>query len=144
MNSKIQTLTGTSLAALFVLFAMYGKSAIEALSALPVFIQALSSNLPGGALSGVLSLTVASLFYSFVRRWLRCPNRERKEFFSQLFALCMGLGVTMGQQYFTGRVAPGELLQAALIGLIAGLAAPKLVLLLGSFKTIKPVTTPTP
>lgn len=135
MNGKIQALTGSSLTVLFILFATHGKAFLEALGGLPALLAAFASKLPGGVLSILLSLTVASLFYSFVKRWLKCVSRDRRELGAQLFALCMGLGVAVALQAVTGHTAPPDLLQAVLIGLIAGLSAPKLVLILSSFKT---------
>lgn len=142
MNDKILKLTGVSGAALIVLLGLHGKALIEAGTALPSLIRAFSDGLPGGALSFLLSLAISGLFFSFVRRWSECPNPARKEFLCHLFALCMGLGVTLGQQYATGQVEPPQLLSAIWIGLIAGLSSPKVVLLLASFT--KPSKAPAP
>lgn len=133
MNGKIAGTTLGSLITLAILFGMHGEAVIKAASGLPALISAFASNLPGGFLSFLLSLALSGLSFSFVRRWSTCPNPERKEFLTHLFAVCFGLGVTVAQQYVTGKVSPPDLLQAIWIGLLAGLSAPKVVLLLASF-----------
>lgn len=133
MNDKLKLLTGTGFIGLIWAFATYGKSLAEAVGAFVVLLGAFASNLPGGLKSYALSLAVAGLFYSFTRRWLTCQHGARREFLSQLFALFVGIGVTLAQQYVTNKVAPPDLLQALLIGVLAGLSAPLCVQGLASF-----------
>lgn len=135
MNEKLKWLTGSSFVGLIAVFAIYGKQLVEALSAFVIFLGALASNLPGGLKSYLLSALVAGLFYSFVRRWLTCQHGARREFASQLFALLVGIGMTLAQQYAVAHsVAPSPpvLLQALFIGVIAGFSAPLCVQALAS------------
>ena len=127
MNDKIKWLTGSSFTTLVVLFALYGEKLAGSGKALVIFIGALASNLPGGLKSCLLSALVAGLFYSFVRRWLTCQHGARREFLSQLFALLVGIGITVAQQLSVASTIPPTppiILQAVVIGLIAGFGAP--------------------
>lgn len=124
MNDKLKGLTGVGFVGLLWAFATYGKGLVEVIAAFPTLMGAFASNLPGGLKSYFLSLAIAGLFYSFVRRWLTCQHGARREFFSQLFALLLGVGVTLAQQHVTGKTTAPDLLQALLIGVLAGLSAP--------------------
>lgn len=141
MNEKLKWLTGSSLVGLIAVFSIYGKGLVDVLTAFPALVAAFASNLPGGLKSYFLSLAIAGLFYSFVRRWLTCQHGARREFFSQLFALLLGVGVTIAQQHVTGKVAASDLLQALLIGVLAGFSAPLTVQGLASVFA-KPKATP--
>jgi hypothetical protein len=141
MNDKLKWLTGSSFVGLIAVFALYGKGFFEALSAFPTLVAAFASNLPGGLKSYFLSLAIAGLFYSFVRRWLTCQHGARREFLSQLFALLLGIGITLAQQHATGKTSAPDLLQALLIGVLAGLSAPLTVQGLASLFA-KPKATP--
>lgn len=127
MNEKLKWLTGTSFVGLVAVFAIYGKRLVEAMSAFSIFLGALSSNLPGGLKSFLLSWAMAMLFYSFVRRWLVFQHGARREFASQLFSLFIGIGVTLAQQYVIKNSVPPTapvLLQALFVGAMAGFCAP--------------------
>lgn len=143
MNDKLKWLTGTGFVGILFAFATYGEPLVRALSAFSIFIAAFASNLPGGLKSYFLSLAVAGLLYSFVRRWLTCQHGARREFLSQLFALLVGIGITLAQQYVTKKVAPPDLLQALLIGVLAGFSAPLSVQGLASIFA-KPAPKPKP
>lgn len=124
MNEKLKWLTGTGFVGILFAFATYGEPLVRALAAFTTFIGAFASGLPGGLKSYALSLAVAGLLYSFTRNWLTCRHGARREFLSQLFALFVGIGVTLAQQFVTDKVAAPDLLQALLIGVLAGLSAP--------------------
>ena len=144
MNEKLKWLTGSSFVGLFAVLAIYGKGFMDVLAAFPTLMAAFASNLPGGLKSYFLSLAIAGLFYSFVRRWLTCHHGARREFLSQLFALLLGIGVTLAQQHVTGKTSAPDLLQALLIGVLSGLSAPLCVQGMASLFAPKPAIPPAP
>ena len=98
MNEKMKWLTGTSVIGFIAVFALHGEAFIKALMALPALITAYSAGLPFGATSFLLSLALAALVFSMIRRHLVC--RHRREFLAELLALLVALAVTLTQQYF--------------------------------------------
>ena len=124
MNKLVTGLTGTTLVGLIAVLAMYGKQAIEALSAFPALLAAFSSGLPFGLLSAMLAFAIGSLFFSMLHRNLR---GRYKEVICDLLALVVAVTVTLLQQLGTGDADPPDLLRALLIGVLAGLAAPTTV-----------------
>lgn len=126
MNDKVKWLTGTSVVGFIAVFALHGEAFIKALMALPALLQAFSQALPFGATSFLLSFAISALTFSMVRRNFGCA--ERREFIAEATALLMALAVTLAQQYF-GDVpsTTPKVLQAVLLGLVAGLSAPFVV-----------------
>lgn len=126
MNEKVKWLTGTSVIGFIAVFALHGEAFIKALMSLPALITAYAAGLPFGATSFLLSLALAALVFSMARRNFRC--RYRREFFAELLALLVALTVTLAQQYFGAEPSTTpRVLQAVLLGLLAGLSAPFLV-----------------
>lgn len=126
MNDQVKWLTGTSVVGFIAVFALHGEAFIKALMAFPALLQAYASGLPFGATSFLLSFAIAALVFSMARRNFIC--KTRREFIAELLALMMALAVTLTQQYF-GDVpsSNSRVLQATLLGLLAGLAAPFVV-----------------
>lgn len=126
MNEKVKWLTGTSVIGFIAVFALHGEAFLKALMAFPALLQAYSAGLPFGATSFLLSFAISALVFSTARRNFSC--KTRREFLAELLALVTALAVTLAQQYF-GDI-PGttpKVLQATLLGLLAGLASPFVV-----------------
>lgn len=128
MNSKYTWLItlATAIGSIASALAMHGKASIEALSAVPVLLQAWASGLPLGIWSFLLSLSLASLVWTTaIVKLPASPDGRRPHFSADTLALILALLVTVTQQWFAG-VGKGQLLNAIWIGLIAGLLAPYL------------------
>lgn len=112
---------GTVLTAL----ATHGSDAIRALAGVPVLIQAWASGLPLGFWSFLLALVLATLVWVTSIRNLPVGAGGKAPFAAaNAVALVLGPAVTVAQQYFAETRTPGALLNALIVGLIAGLAAP--------------------
>lgn len=136
MNKLVTGLTGTTLVGLIAVLAMYGKQAIEALSAFPALLAAFSSGLPFGLLSAMLAFAISALFFSMLHRNL---HGCRKEMVCDLLALAVAITVTLLQQSATPDNAAPDMLRALLIGILAGLAAPTTVrVMMAAAKTPPP------
>lgn len=128
MNEFSKWFTGTSVIGFIAVFALHGEAFFAALGALPTLLAAWSDHLPFGLRSFALSFALAALVFSYIRRSFVC--RQRREFVAEAMALSTALSVTLLQQYVATGVedpAPGALLQAVWVGLLAGLAAPFVV-----------------
>lgn len=126
MDDKVKWLTGTSLVGFIAVFALHGEAFLKALMAFPALVQAYAAGLPFGATSFLLSFAIAALVFSMVRRNFACYTR--REFFAEAAALLTALAVTLAQQYF-GEIpsTTPKVLQATLLGVLAGLSAPFVV-----------------
>lgn len=124
---------GTVLTAL----ATHGGDAIKALSGIPVMLQAWASGLPLGVWSFVLALVLATLVWVTAIRTLPiAPGGKAPFVAANILALVIGPAVTVAQQFFAATRTPGALLNALIVGLIAGLAAPHIgALLRGKART---------
>lgn len=116
MNNWLKSTLGLSAAALFVLFAQYGKPFITALDGAVRFLFKLSAEAPLGASSFALAMALAvgiqPLLYTAFKQ-MRCP--ESQEFVVMALALLVAVAA-MWIQLHT--------LQGLLLGLLAGFAAP--------------------
>lgn len=110
-GENLKSATGVSLAGLFLILATNGKQAIEAIAGIPMLVKAFSSDLPFGFWSGVIGTTLATGFHLFARSW------HKRSFGIELATIMTGLTVVMVQQ--SGGTG-GEVLSAALVGLVAG------------------------
>lgn len=136
MNKLVTWLTGTTTVGLIAVLALYGKQAIEALTAFPALLAAFSSGLPFGLLSALLAFAISALAFSMLHRNLTGP---RKEVVCDLLALGVAITVTLLQQAGTTDNDPPDMLRALLIGLLAGLAAPTTVrVMMAAAKTPPP------
>lgn len=117
----VGTAIGTVLAAL----AMHGKAALEAVAGFPGLIQAFAAGLPFGLWSFLMALVLAVLVWAVAIRKLQCPTSPRAPHVSaNTLAWAVALLVCMAQQWTQGESKPGAVLNAGLIGTIAGLLAP--------------------
>lgn len=112
---------GTVLTAL----ATHGTDAIRALTGVPVLLQAWASGLPLGMWSFVLALVLATLVWVAAIRHLPVGSTGKAPIVAaNVLALVLGPAVTVAQHAVASMRTPGALLNALIVGLIAGLAAP--------------------
>lgn len=126
MDRKATLLTlAAALGTVMTALATHGSDAIRALSGVPVLVQAWASGLPLGFWSFVLALVLATLAWVTAIRYLPVGADGKAPFAAaNAVALVLGPAVTVAQQYFAETRTPGALLNALIVGLIAGLAAP--------------------
>lgn len=128
MNELSKWFTGTTLVGFIAVFALHGEAFLTALATLPKVLEAFSTNLPFGAKSFTLSFLLSALVFSYVRR--SCACKVRREFIAEGMALGTALSVTLLQQYLDPSYLDNQrsaMLQAVMLGLLAGLGSPFMV-----------------
>ena len=127
----------SAVGAVLTALATHGSDAIQALSGVPVLVQAWAAGLPLGVWSFALALVLATLVWvAAIRHLPVAPSGKAPFVAANAVALVLGPAVTVAQQYFAATRTPGALLNALIIGLIAGLAAPHIgALLRGKART---------
>lgn len=125
MDKRLRTAFGLGFGGLFALFALHGRALVDVLLALPDVAAAFAARMPFGAWSFLLSMGVSAGLYAFLMRWLPlCGNGRRPHFASESIALLAAMLASLLQQQSS---AMSPLMNAVLLGLVAGLAAPWLV-----------------
>lgn len=127
MNGKGWTIAG--FAALIAALAANGSAVIDVIVGLVKVPQAFATGLPFGLASFLLSLAISALV------WYRADGRLRvgkggehgRGFAADAIALLMACAVTMAQAAVKIGPTPGALLQALMLGILAGLLSPLLV-----------------
>ncbi|RRN78533.1 hypothetical protein EIM50_13670 [Pseudoxanthomonas sp. SGD-10] len=138
MDRKATFLTlAAALGTMLTALATHGSDAIKALGAVPVLIEAWAAGLPLGFWSFVLALALATLAWVAAIRQLPVGAGGKAPFVSaNAVALVLGPAVTVVQHALADVRTPGALVNALIVGLIAGLAAPHIgALLRGKART---------
>jgi len=138
MDRKATFLTlAAALGTMLTALATHGSDAIKALAAVPVLIEAWAAGLPLGFWSFVLALVLATLAWVAAIRHLPVGAGGKAPFVSaNAVALVLGPTVTVVQHALADVRTPGALVNALIVGLIAGLAAPHIgALLRGKART---------
>lgn len=138
-KATILALVG-ALGTLLTALATHGASAVKALAAVPAMLQAWSAGLPLGVWSFTVALLLATLVWVAAIRKLPVSQSGKAPFVSaNALALIVGPAVTVAQQYAAPGTGAGLLLNALILGLIAGLMAPHIgALIRGKARTPTP------
>lgn len=124
MNGKSMLLAGivTLLAAL----AANGAAAFQALAGLPLVLNAFAGGLPLGLVSFVLAGALAVLAWWHADRRLHYgkSGTPGRDFRSDNLALLVAVAATMAQTVVVRGSSSSALLQALMLGILAGLLAP--------------------
>lgn len=116
MDRKGWTITSASLIAVIGALALNGGKLIEVATGVWLFLLKLSDTAPLGLSSFLLALSLSVVSRPFLLRYLPAmPCRASRDFLIDLAALLIGFGVMFGQL---------RTLDGALLGLLAGFAAP--------------------
>lgn len=129
---SFQAITGLSLAGMIALIATYGDPFFKALGAMPLVLVKLSEALPLGAGGFMLVLTVSGFIWLFSLRWLHASNgaspAQSKDFWAEavtlVFALGAMLSLNLAMPSPAGMTRAGTIVQALMLGLLAGFSAP--------------------
>lgn len=112
LGETFKSATGVSLAAGIVLLATYGKGLVDAALAAPALYKAYASVLPHGLWSAVLGTILSGGFHTFARSW------HRKSLGIEVASILLGVTVVSVQ---LPSQEPSKLLNALIVGLVAGL-----------------------
>ena len=126
MNGKWTWLltVGTAIGTVLSALALHGKGAIDALAGVPIMLQAWAAGLPLGVWSFLLSLWLATLVWAAAITRLPATRCGARPYFTaDTLALLVAVTVTLTQQWFAGH-GQGRLVNAFILGLIAGFMAP--------------------
>lgn len=118
------TITWAGVAAAIALLAANGGKLLEVATGAVLFLHNLSATAPLGTWSFFLALGLGVLSRPYLVRYVPpCPGRpERREFLIDAAAWVIGVGVMFGQL---------RTLNGALLGLLAGFAAPMVAKAIG-------------
>lgn len=127
----------SAVVALVTALGTHGADAFKALAGLPVMLQAWASGLPLGLWSFAVALALSVLVWVACMRNLPVGRCGKAPFgYANLIALLVAVAITVAQQLLADHRSPGALLNALIIGLIAGLASPHIgALLRGKART---------
>jgi hypothetical protein len=118
MDKKGWTITSAGLVALLTAVAMNGDKVLQVVVGTWLFLLKLSETAPLGLSSFLLALALAITSRPFLLRYLPpMPCRQSRDFVVDLIALAIGFGVMFAQL---------RTLDGALLGILAGFAAPLL------------------
>lgn len=133
MGDKFKSLTGLSLAAFIALIVgLQWDAFFKAMAGFPALVESLSSGLPFGFWSCLLSLALGMGVWGFV--YLHpsvCSARPHS--CADSIAVIVGVAVNLAQQWAGGDGTPKGVLLALLLGLFAGFASMYLARLVWSF-----------
>jgi len=118
MDKKGWTITSAGLVALLTAVAMNGDKVLQVIIGTWLFLLKLSETAPLGLSSFLLALALAITSRPFLLRYLPpMPCHQSRDFVVDLIALAIGFGVMFAQL---------RTLDGALLGILAGFAAPLL------------------
>lgn len=128
---------GSALALVLSALATHGTNAIKALAGVPALLQAWSSGLPLGVWSFVLASVLSVLVWVAAIRNLPVGESGKAPFgHANAIALMVAIAVAVAQAYVAPVRNPGALLNAFMLGTVAGLLAPHIgTLLRGKART---------
>lgn len=113
-----------ALGTLMTALATHGSDAITALAGVPVLLQAWANGLPLGVWSFVLASVLSILVWVAAIRYLPVVNDKAPFGKANLIALSVAVAVTVAQQAVVPERTPDALLNAFILGVVAGLLAP--------------------
>lgn len=120
---SFQTITGISVAGFIALIAMNGKAFVDAVAALPTVLSNFAQVLPLGTASFLLVGACAGF------SWLAASRSKfGKDFAAESVSLAVAIAFMVALSLTSpvpkGETRAGELLQAIMLGMLAGFAAP--------------------
>lgn len=127
-NKKATILTiGTVLVSIMGAVALHGEKLLAVMGGVPVMLQAWSSQMPLGVGSFTLALVLGVLLWLVAIVKLQpSPGARARHFSADTITLCAAILTTVGQQAMSDENSGGALLNALLLGIVAGLLAPYL------------------